>query len=242
MAPESLIIPVKGLNKNGRGYQDKMVKSIKRCREIHLSNFADKIGIISMSFGGPSPLPQLEKELQLCVEAGMIPVAAAGNSGNEEGRDTVAYPGKYDNRCITASAIGPDNKPAWFTSAGEAVDVTAYGVNILTTNHRNSYSRVNGTSFSCPMVAGLIACIGSKHLKTFKDAGGGAKELMESYLKGLAIDMLEKGEDDLTGAGRPELPTYLENTPDDTPPDDDEPGDDPRSRPTMGHGRGRSAA
>lgn len=218
VAPEALLVPVRGLNKNGQGFTNNIVQAVRHCRETHAEHFPDELGIISMSFGGSGAMPSLEAELQKCVEAGMIPVAAAGNSGHPEDRDTVAYPGKYDELCITVSAIGPDNQPAWFTSAGDAVDLTAYGVNVLTTNNQNGYSRVNGTSFSTPMVAGLIACIGSHHLQDFKAAGAGAKALMEAHLKRLAVDMLEPGEDRLTGAGRPELPTLLNNKP--------EPGDD----------------
>lgn len=222
VAPAALLVPVRGLNRNGQGFTSNIVNAVRHCRETHAEHFPDELGIISMSFGGSGTMPTLEAELRRCVDAGMIPVAAAGNSGHPEGQDTVAYPGKYDELCITVAAIGPDNKPAWFTSAGEAVDMTAYGVNILSTNNLNGYSRVNGTSFSTPMVAGLIACIGTKHLQDFKAAGSGAKALMEAHLKKLAVDMLEAGEDNLTGAGRPELPTYL-----DTPPSDPgDPGDD----------------
>lgn len=213
IAPRSIIVPIRGLSAQGQGFSQALARSVEHARITHLRHFPDRVGIINMSFGGGAPIKKLEEQLRLAVDAGMIPVAAAGNAGQIAGKNTVGWPGRYDSLCITVAALDQSTLPANFSSAGPEVDVAAYGVQILTTNNKRGYSRVNGTSFAAPIVAGIIALFATRHLEAFKGAGPRAKALAEKFIKEHAADLLEEGEDDITGAGLPIITPYLQFMP-----------------------------
>ncbi len=66
---------------------------------------------------------------------------------------------------IFVGATDSDDNPAYFSNYGDLVDVWAPGLQILTTRDNDVvdylYSEVSGTSFSAPIVAGLIGLIWS---------------------------------------------------------------------------------
>lgn len=230
-APEALIVPVRGLNRSGQGTETWITNAVRHARKVHEKHFPHRVGIISMSFGGSREMPKLYAELKACVAAGMIPVAAAGNSGYQSGNNTIAYPARYTDICICVGALGTDSRPANFSSGGPEMDVTAFGVNILTTNNVGGYSSVNGTSFSCPMVAGVVAVFGTEHIDIIQKEKGIAFKLVRSFLREYAKDVHSPGWDTRTGAGLTTLPPYLANAPQIGPPDDDDTGPDPDPAP-----------
>lgn len=224
VAPEALIIPVKGLHINS-GSWDWIIKGLDYIKDNFVKNFkGKKVGIINMSFGGGSGYQPLYDKIKECVEVGLIPVAAAGNSGGP-----VNYPGAWDDLCITVPALDSNLNPASFTSYGPETDISAFGVSVISTAPNDTYPRVSGTSFSSPMIAGVCALIGDKHFNTFTKEYPKNKQIMEAHLKKLAKDLLQAGEDDKTGAGLAIIPPYLLNVPESpdggNPPDD--PGNDP---------------
>ena len=105
--------------------------------------------------------------LKRASDLGMIPVAAAGNEGPFNGRlGTIAsYP-----FVVTVAAADPngtsstdDDSIAGFSSHGpgengqEKPDVAAPGVDVTIGTRTGGYRTANGTSFSSPMVAGVVA-------------------------------------------------------------------------------------
>lgn len=222
VAPDSLVIPVKGLHVSSGSYT-----WIIRCLDYIISHYTkvfknSRVGFINMSFGGGAYEP-LRLKLQECVNVGLIPIAAAGNTGA-----AVSYPGAWDDLCITVPALDSSSQPANFSARGPATDVSAYGVAVISTSPDNTYPRVSGTSFSAPMIAGVSALIGTKFSDVFLPAKANNKQLMEEHLKEFAKDILEPGEDDLSGAGVAVIPPYFEKTPGKPRGDDpDEPGKAP---------------
>ncbi len=77
------------------------------------------------------------------------------------------------------SQIPRTNNPAGYVygwtnyvcSPGGAIDVTAPGVNILSTWTNSSYATENGTSMACPHVAGLVALYIAAHGRATNAAG-----------------------------------------------------------------------
>ena len=110
-------------------------------------------------------------------------VIAAGNDGNSG----VSIPG-----CIsystTIGAVDSRDKVASFSGRGNAVDISAPGVNIYSSWLGSSYFTASGTSMATPMVTGTVALIKAAHpaytvsqvqdalFKTAKDLGKSGKD------------------------------------------------------------------
>ncbi|WP_096188791.1 S8 family peptidase [Evansella halocellulosilytica] len=141
---------VKVLDNNGGGSYSGIAQGI----EWSINNDMD---IINMSLGGSAHSSILEAYSNLAYNEGILVVAAAGNSGNAWGiGDTVAYPAKYDS-VIAVAATDQNNNRASFSSHGPAVELSAPGVNVLSTVPGNGHQSYNGTSMASPHVAGVAA-------------------------------------------------------------------------------------
>ena len=99
----------------------------------------------------------------LAAEKGVIPVSSAGNSGTRSWR-IISTPADGDS-VIAVGAVDPDSSTTSFSSRGPTADgrtkpdVTAQGRNVYTASSLGGYSYSNGTSFSGPMVTGVVCQI-----------------------------------------------------------------------------------
>lgn len=91
-------------------------------------------------------------------------VWAAGNSSCYAAMD----PSKRNSGTIRVSATGVDNKKAWFSNYGNFADrnikdcdISAPGKNIWNAIPNNSYQMNEGTSFSAPIITGVVALLKS---------------------------------------------------------------------------------
>ncbi|GAL83552.1 peptidase S8 and S53 subtilisin kexin sedolisin [Sporocytophaga myxococcoides] len=103
------------------------------------------------------------KAAETAFSKGMIVVNSAGNEGNKSWKYVTA---PADGPSVIAvGAVNSDKKYVTFSSIGPSADgrikpdLAAMGAGVYVGNPDNSYSSTNGTSFSCPLVAGLIACL-----------------------------------------------------------------------------------
>ena len=120
--------------------------------------------IINGSFGMPSYNTQaLYDALQSLRSAGILFVAACGNSGNNNDTTTPIYPASYDlDNIIAVAATTRFDDLAWFSSYGPTtVDLGAPGDTVLSCwiGANDQYNNYNGTSMAAPHVAGACALL-----------------------------------------------------------------------------------
>lgn len=115
-----------------------------------IENGAD---ILNMSFGGGSSAA-VATALADARAAGILLVAAAGNSG----REGPFYPAALPGVLAVAATDSLDAVPAW-SNFGSWVDVCAPGNSILSTILDDTYTRFSGTSMAAPHVAGIAALV-----------------------------------------------------------------------------------
>jgi hypothetical protein len=164
-------------------------------------------------------MPDVEAALKYAASKGCILVASAGNSGYQEGGNSIGWPARYDFVTSVAS-IGKALAPSYFSSGGPGLDVTAFGEQLELPNNQKAYGRYSGTSFSGPMIAGLCALIGTEHYQAFRNAGAGANALMQKHLRTHATDLGTPGADPRFGYGLPDALVAFKPVPGapDTPP------------------------
>jgi Subtilase family/Bacterial Ig-like domain len=121
--------------------------------------------------------------------AGILVVAASGNSGTP----IMEYPAGLDG-VLSVGAVGSDDVVADFSTFNRAVDLTAPGVETLSTIF-GGYEREAGTSMAAPHVAGVAALIWAA--RPGLDVDG-----LEAVLRTTAVDLGDPGRDDRYGSGR----------------------------------------
>jgi subtilisin family serine protease len=99
----------------------------------------------------------------LAARKGMLVVSAAGNDGDNADWRTIGTPADADS-VLAVGGVNPDTGLHLdFSAYGPTADrrlkpnVAAFGT-VLTASPGGGYTRVDGTSFSSPLVAGLAAC------------------------------------------------------------------------------------
>ncbi|MBK6945544.1 MAG: S8 family peptidase [Flavobacteriales bacterium] len=104
----------------------------------------------------------------IASQLGMIPVQSAGNSGQSDWYYISAPADAID--ILTVGAVGDVGNSAPFSSRGPSADgrvkpdVCAMGWGAIGLRYEgDSIAPINGTSFSSPILAGLVACLWQLH-------------------------------------------------------------------------------
>ena len=133
--------------------------------------------------------------------AGLLHVAAAGNTGNCRGTgNNIGYPARYDAVIAVGSTSSLDNRSC-FSSTGPALELAAPGELIVSTYLNDDIAYGQGTSMASPHVAGAAALLMS--------AGAGDAAVVRSLLTSTAIDLGNAGRDSLYGFGLVDLPAAM---------------------------------
>ena len=150
VAPKVDLYGVKVLNAQGSGTFSDVIAGMQWAID-------NKMQIASMSLGANQGNQSLADAVAAMAKAGVILVAAAGNSGSSVGFPA-AYPG-----AIAVAASDSNNQLASFSSRGVQVAVIAPGVAVKSTHKNGGYATLQGTSMATPHVAGLVALYVATH-------------------------------------------------------------------------------
>lgn len=126
----------------------------------------EKVKIINLSFQTSSN-PLLLLAYKNAIEAGIIFVAAAGNSGDGN-VDTLEYFYLQSQpECVTIANMDTTELSQSSSNMNSAVDFMAPGTSIYSAYHKtnNQYINLSGTSMASPHMAGIMAIICSTYEK-----------------------------------------------------------------------------
>ncbi|CAN5538541.1 hypothetical protein BH10BAC6_BH10BAC6_02260 [soil metagenome] len=118
--------------------------------------------IINCSWGGPGSDPSAQDIVNYATAKGSLVVAATGNNGVNMD-DQPFYPACAEN-VLAVGSVNNSDVPSGFSNYGWAATTYAPGEAITSTYPNNSYNSEYGTSFSCPLVAGICGLIKTKHM------------------------------------------------------------------------------
>lgn len=114
------------------------------------------VRVVSVSYSGAESQSRRDAATY-CKEHGALMVTAAGN----DSRDLTVFGEADEDDLIVVGASTANDAKSGFSAFGSYVDVWAPGSSVWTTTLGGRYTAVSGTSFSCPIAAGLIALIWS---------------------------------------------------------------------------------
>ena len=198
---------IKIADSQGRASTSTLVRGIRAA-------VASGAKIVNVSFGG-SGFSQVEQNTILDARrAGVLVVAAAGNSGQAGPRE---FPGAY-RHVLTVAATRADGEAILESTRGPQVALAAPGKRILSTAPRGRFGRRTGTSMATAIVSGAAARLLAR--RPALDASQ-----LRSILLSSAFEVGAPGRDDATGWGRLDLAAALASPP--PAKDGAEPNDDP---------------
>ena len=146
--------------------------------------------ILSNSWGGTFNSSLVANAVANAVSSGVIFVAAAGNLGGNIPFFPADLPG-----VIGVGATNSYDQRASFSDYGNYVDISAPGVNILSTYLNDTYEYLSGTSMATPHVSGLLALLMSKYPSY-------TPKQLENVIYNTAVDLGQPGWDPYYGYGR----------------------------------------
>lgn len=178
VAPESSLYIAKALDDNGRGTPAQLKKAVDWCIE-------QSVDIISVSAGFTADYPPLHDSIKKAFHANVITIAACGNAGKQ--MDNVYFPARYPE-VIGVAAYTKERTVADFSSRGVNVAFAMPGKDLYSTFLNNTFINSSGSSFACPILAGICALILSSHRK--REASGissspcqNSTQMMEHLIK-----------------------------------------------------------
>jgi hypothetical protein len=138
------IMPIRVADTNGYASTSMIAQGV-----IYAADNGAKVANASFQITSTATLTNAAAYFQ--TKGGIITVAA-GNSG-------IFSPSPDDPYLITVSATDANDAVASFSNTGNNIDISAPGVNIVTTVRGGGYGYATGTSASAPLVAGVAALV-----------------------------------------------------------------------------------
>lgn len=173
------IIPIKITDANCYGYYSAMINGI-----VYAADHGARVANISFGIYGGTALNSAAQYMN--AHGGWV-VASAGNSGILENYSENPY-------IISVGATGSNGLVTSFSSYGPYVDFAAPGSSVYTTRNGGLYGYASGTSFSSPIVAGVIGLIVSNNPSM------NSQQIYDA-LKNSAVDKGTAGRDNYYGWG-----------------------------------------
>ncbi len=147
--------------------------------------------IINMSLQYEAGTQALADAVSYAEAAGVIQIAAAGNTG---GLNDVQAPARFPETIAVAATDNRDQR--WSSSSGgPEIDLAAPGWRVYSSAGTNNYVSKSGTSMASPFVCGTVSLM--KAIDPDLDP-----QTAREILRATAEDVESVGRDDLTGFGR----------------------------------------
>ena len=200
VADNARILPLKFL-KPGGGYTSDAIVAIQYA-------VAAGASVINASWGGSGYSQALCDAIAQAGDAGVVFVAAAGNSGTDNDAAPLWPANCPASSLISVAATTATDDLASFSNRGAAqVDVGAPGDTVLSTIPGAAYGYKSGTSMAAPHVAGIAAAVIGAHYgfapwqtkAAITGGGDPAAALVGTTVSGRRVDLL--GALTVAGAG-----------------------------------------
>jgi thermitase len=156
------IMPLRFMDANGSGTTKDAIEAINYV--IDRRKAGVNVRVISASWGSTQKSQALEDVIKQAYEAGILFVAASGNSSVDTDRNP-HYPSSYNvGNVISVAALDRNDQLTSFSNYGlKTVHIAAPGKDILSTWLENGFREASGTSMATPVVAGVAALVLSKN-------------------------------------------------------------------------------
>ena len=194
VAPRCRLYVAKVLGDDGSGRYEWITRGLEWARRY-------RCDLVNLSLGGPVDHPVLKQEVRRCYEAGMILVAAAGNEGDENPNRPADYPARYPE-VVSVGSVSFRKVKSGFSNLG--ADVVALGEGVYSLWPPRGYRRWWGTSFSTPIVTGILA-LGIEYVRKQRAKGLNVEGItpanVSEWLHKASLDLGPEGFDRFTGWG-----------------------------------------
>jgi len=217
------------LNSRGSGSFSAARNMVKTETQIFRLPVEQGLGVImnnSWGYAG-NPIQSFETEVEKSLDAGLIWIGSAGNSG----REGPGYPG-MSPFFTSVGSLDRNLKRSSFSTMNGQLDVAAPGAGIVSTMPDDKQAAASGTSMAAPFISGLAGLSYGKYGPILQGRN------MYIYLKYICDDISPQGRDIQTGYGIPYVINMLETDPCSVPgiscddnPGQQPPADDPTDRP-----------
>ncbi|OHB69193.1 MAG: hypothetical protein A2V70_02155 [Planctomycetes bacterium RBG_13_63_9] len=175
----SSVMALKFLSSSGSGSLSDAVRAVNYATMMR-TTYGVNIRVTSNSWGGGSYSQSMYDAIAASGQAGIMFVAAAGNSGTNND-SSPHYPSSYslDSVIAVAASDNRDNLASFSCYGASSVDLAAPGVSIYSTVAGGGYAYYNGTSMATPHVSGVAALAWSV------DPGATVAEIRAAILGGV---------------------------------------------------------
>lgn len=148
VAAGASVVAVRVLDRRGSGSLSGVIAGVD-----YVAANASNGDVANLSLGG-GVSTSLDNAIYNLAQTGVKVAVAAGNESDDANNHSPArvnHPNVY-----TVSAMDANDRFAYFSNYGSAVDYCAPGVSIKSTWKGNGYNTIDGTSMATPHVAGIL--------------------------------------------------------------------------------------